>query len=128
MFPTIDTPLQKVALFCAIVGVAGFLLMVLDSGETWHSVVLLAFLLFNGSLAVFPDFPITVSAIFAIILGGLVIIIGIPTGMSWIFLTGAALAIVWGGDALHEERKISASEEDCPCRRATLHPSHSYCA
>ncbi|MCI6206485.1 MAG: hypothetical protein MR654_06140 [Corynebacterium glucuronolyticum] len=45
LFPTIDTPfdtpLKKVALFCAIVGVAGFVLMVLGSGETRHSVVLI---------------------------------------------------------------------------------------
>lgn len=108
MFPTIDTPLKKVGLACVVLGVAGFLLMVLDSGVTWYSVVLLALLLFNGSLAVFPDFPITVCAIFAIFLGGLVLIIGIPVGMSWIFLAGAALSMVWGGYALHEERKIGA--------------------
>ena len=33
MFPTIDTPLKKVGLACVVLGVAGFLLMVLDSGR-----------------------------------------------------------------------------------------------
>ena len=55
LFPTIDTPLKKVALFCVIVGVAGFLLMLFDDGLKWYGVLQLAVVLIFGWSALYRD-------------------------------------------------------------------------
>lgn len=55
VFPTIDTPLKKVALFCVIVGVAGFLLMLFDGGLKWYGVLQLAVVLIFGWIALYRD-------------------------------------------------------------------------
>lgn len=107
MFPTRDFWTIAGIALCAI----GFLLMVYDVGWTWISASMLGLLIVTVSLELYSHPSTTMLAIIAIVFGGVVLIMSIPAGVSWIILAGAALAIVCGGYALYRQRKIGASVE-----------------